>query len=1495
MGKSKGVALTILMVILGLYANGQTVNVLRYDEVTDQCLHAEIKGSDITVEATPDFFKKYYGLEKGHEFKVERSLSGNNGELHVRFYHYYNGIEVMASELIGHYRNNILQSFNGRVHSFKTQVNPALMNEKALELALQAVPSEQYMWEDPDEEAFLKQILNDQGASYYPHANLIYAPKDLNFELTLELCYWFEIYSKEPLAKKRLYINATSGEVWASEDLIHETDVKGQANTKYRGVMDITTDSVGPNNYRLRETGRGKGIETYNMQKGTSYAAAVDFSDSDNYWNNYNAAYDEVAGDAHFGAEITYDYYMDKFSRNSFDGNGAKILSYVHYRSNYANAFWNGVMMTYGDGNGTTVTPLTSIDVCGHEVTHAVTTNSANLIYSWESGALNESFSDIFGNSIEHYADPSQFNWRIGEDIIVSGNGIRNMADPNTHGDPDTYKGLYWHTAFTDNGGVHTNSGVQNYWYYLLCVGKTGVNDNSDTFSVDSIGMQKAEAIAYRNLTVYLGRSSNYSDARYYGIRSAADLFGPCSDEVIATTNAWYAVGVGPEYDSALVVADFVADTAFCFGYEVVNFQNLSMNAKSYVWSFGDGDTSHAISPMHQYFQQGAFDVELIAEGCFFGISDTMTKTDYIEIDSTRDICNAVLMTRGEWDTVYVCNTFVYDHGGDENYTNLIKDTLTLVYDPSDSATLQFEEFDYENRFDSIYIYDGYNTSAPLIGGYTGKVLPNNGLPIKLTSGAVTIRHFSDPFVVGTGFKAYLRSYRDSLTLEPINDTLLCYRQLLQLTAKGSGGYRPDHGYWWNGIEGDSTFQLVVEKDTTIILKFGDRCLQEYILDTIVVTVLDSLKLQPIEDSVVCFDQLIDFELTASGGDSSTRALTWLPYNVQVPANQIWSTTFRQDADLTVILSDGCTEQTDTIAFSITVRDSLSWTPPADTMICQGTKATLKVAVTGGMEEFWFMDGTDTLGPSAELNQEFWPVNSGPYLYKYRVTDHCTGGEDTISFRFVVRDSLGLTVSDDTLLCDGGYIDLKAAGIGGVSSSQLFEWSPGSATGSSFKAGPFYSDTVFYVILSDGCSVYEPFDSVLVTVRPPLDVQIDGPDLLCYKELGSWQATVTGGDPSNYSYLWSPSGATTSDISFRPVGQSSISVMVSDGCSERTASDDHIVRTRDQLVLDLSNDTAICFGKSVVLKANTSGGITSSHVVVWNNGLGSGSQKVVKPAVTTVYDVTLSDNCSEDVSKSVVVTVNPLPVVDYSIQPNPWCTGREITFTDESDPGVTYLWNFGDGGTSGARNAVHKYSDPGVYSIGLIVTDANQCIDSMVRDAYLTIVEHPVANFTINPLSGNFFESEITFTSTSQFEQFYFWDLGDGGVSTQSSFKYDYQDTGVYRVMLVAGNSIGCQDTAYRSVEIEDVFVLHVPNAFTPNGDALHQTFGVYQRGVESFHMVIFNRWGEVLWETDDVNGRWDGVYLEELLPAGNYFYQIDGVNYSGEPFSTSGTVLLMR
>jgi len=331
--------------------------------------------------------------------------------------------------------------------------------------------------------------------------------------------------------------------------------VTGTAETRYSGTRSISTQQNG-STYRLRGYDNNRSIETYNMNKGTNYASATDFTDNDNYWSAveyHNTNKDDGALDAHWGAMMTYNYFKNIHSRDSYDNNGAVIRSYVHYGTNYDNAFWNGLCMTYGDGH-TRFDILTSLDVVAHEIGHGVCTYTANLVYSGESGAINESFSDIWAACVQNYAAPSKNIWLIGDEIANP--PLRNMSNPqlSSPGQPATYGGgPYWTGP---NAGVHTNSGIMNHWFYILSVGKSGTNGIGNVYNVTGIGISKAEKIAYRAEAVYMTANTNFANARTYTIQAAADLYGDCSPELVGVTNAWHAVGVGNKFTGTIIISD---------------------------------------------------------------------------------------------------------------------------------------------------------------------------------------------------------------------------------------------------------------------------------------------------------------------------------------------------------------------------------------------------------------------------------------------------------------------------------------------------------------------------------------------------------------------------------------------------------------------------------------------------------------------------------------------------------------------------------------------------------------------------------------------------------------------------------------------------------------------------------------------------------------------------------------------------------------------------
>lgn len=543
--------------------------------------------------------KSDFGLTGADQMQVYRTETDKSGFTHYRYQQYYQGIPVEGAEYIIHSAGSKATTGNGTIITgFNGSATPAITAQSAIEKAIAFTNAEKYMWEDAANEAFIKKVKKDADASYYPKAKLVFIDKHFGKDASkYVLAYKVNVYASQPLSYKNIYISAATGEVIHTIDQIRATEVPGIAHTKYNGVQTIQVDSTGPGAYRLRETGRC-GIETYDLNTSTNYNTAVDFTDTDNDWNNVNAEQDEIATDAHFGAEATYDYYMDKFGRDSYDNNGSPLFSYVHYDVAYANAFWDGMRMTYGDGD-TQNGPFTALDVCAHELTHGVTEYTANLVYQDEPGALNEAFSDIFAAGVEFYATPSQADWLVGEDFdLTGGNGFRNMSNPNEDGQPDTYLGTDWYVGVMDNGGVHYNSGVANYWFYLLSEGGSGTNDNGDVFSVDSLGIDVAAQIAYRALSVYMTSTSQYFDTRLATIQAAADLFGDCSHEMIQTANAWYAVGVGMAVaDNDVYIHQVTSPVTACgMTYEPVSVQmfyngcNQPINAGDSIFFFYQAD-----------------------------------------------------------------------------------------------------------------------------------------------------------------------------------------------------------------------------------------------------------------------------------------------------------------------------------------------------------------------------------------------------------------------------------------------------------------------------------------------------------------------------------------------------------------------------------------------------------------------------------------------------------------------------------------------------------------------------------------------------------------------------------------------------------------------------------------------------------------------------------------------------------------------------------------
>ncbi|WP_369376217.1 M4 family metallopeptidase [Streptomyces sp. cg36] len=429
----------------------------------------------------------------------------------------------------------------------------------------------------------------------------------------------------------------------------------GVGNTHYSGQVTLGTTQSG-SNYTLTDGGRG-GHKTYNLNHGSSGTGSL-FTQTNDTWGdgtNSNAA--TAGADAAYGAGETWDFYKNVFGRSGIRGDGVGAYSRVHYGNAYVNAFWDDscFCMTYGDGSGNN-DPLTALDVAGHEMTHGVTSNTAGLEYSGESGGLNEATSDIFGTAVEFYAnnasDPGDY--LIGEKININGDGtpLRYMDKPSKDGGSADS----WYSG-VGNLDVHYSSGPANHWFYLASEGSgtkviNGVTYNSPTsdgLPVTGIGRDKAQLIWYKALTTKFNSSTDYAGARAGTIAAATELYGAGSAEVNNITDAWAAINVGARHggggDPGGKVFDNdtnvnIPDSPGAAVTSSVNVTGITGNAPSAL--------KVGVKIVHTYI--GDLQVDLVApDGTVYPLKATGTGGSTHNIDATYTVNASSEVANGTW------------------------------------------------------------------------------------------------------------------------------------------------------------------------------------------------------------------------------------------------------------------------------------------------------------------------------------------------------------------------------------------------------------------------------------------------------------------------------------------------------------------------------------------------------------------------------------------------------------------------------------------------------------------------------------------------------------------------------------------------------------------------------------------------------------------------------------------------------------------------------
>ncbi|MEU4178919.1 M4 family metallopeptidase [Streptomyces sp. NPDC026589] len=484
------------------------------------------------ANATKAATAKELGLGSTEKLVVRDVVQDRDGTTHTRYERTLNGLPVLGGDLV------VKASAAGATEGVSKASKATSAQLKAVGLTADVAPA-----------AAEKQALGAAKAEGSKAKKASEAPRKVVWlgsgapQLAYETVVGGLQHDGTP-NELHVVTDAASGEKLYEWQAVHN----GTGNTQYNGQVTLGTAP----SYTLTDTTRGN-HKTYNLNRGSSGTGTL-FSGPDDIWGDGTPQNAETAGaDAHYGAAETWDYYKNVHGRSGIRGDGVGAYSRVHYGNNYVNAFWQDscFCMTYGDGSGN-VKPLTSLDVAAHEMTHGLTSVTAKLVYSGESGGLNEATSDIFAAGVEFYSDTAQDpgDYMVGEKIDINGDGtpLRYMDKPSKDGASKDY----WYSGI-GNVDVHYSSGPANHWFYLLSEGSgaktvNGVNydsPTSDGLPVTGIGRDKAAQIWFKALTTKFTSTTNYAAARTGTLAVAGELYGTTSPEYAAVAHAWAGINVG--------------------------------------------------------------------------------------------------------------------------------------------------------------------------------------------------------------------------------------------------------------------------------------------------------------------------------------------------------------------------------------------------------------------------------------------------------------------------------------------------------------------------------------------------------------------------------------------------------------------------------------------------------------------------------------------------------------------------------------------------------------------------------------------------------------------------------------------------------------------------------------------------------------------------------------------------------------------------------------
>jgi len=504
------------------------------------------------------------GLAAGGQFTGHSVERDELGMTHVRMDRTQGGLPVFGQQVIVHFGKDgkaaDTTGDTGALNLAPGASQPATVSgDQALQTARESFGKE-FGGISPEQQSPAREMFYQAPDGQYHRAFQVQLTNVKDGDVPLKVNYFVDAQSGQVLRRFNQldgFVDRSTGAGSAAQGAVGGSQGEGVAaaggqaalgkgHSQYSGQVQLGTTKTADGSYILKDQKRSGGA-TWDARNQDPASGKKVFKDANNVWGEAgDNKREKAAVDAHYGMERTWDFYKGMLGRDSIDGKGEALNSYVHVGSKYVNAYWDGEKMNYGDGDGQDASALTALDVAGHEITHGLTERTAGLIYDGESGGLNEAMSDIIGGvGVEWYAAKRNKNvkwdYLIGEDVWTpgkKGDALRYMNDPKKDGySIDNYRDY----AKSDQE-VHRTSGIANNAFYLLSHG--GKNRTSGIEVTGAIGPEKSLKIFSRALTTYMTPSTTFQEARQACLKAATDLYGAGSPEAKKVAEAWTAVGV---------------------------------------------------------------------------------------------------------------------------------------------------------------------------------------------------------------------------------------------------------------------------------------------------------------------------------------------------------------------------------------------------------------------------------------------------------------------------------------------------------------------------------------------------------------------------------------------------------------------------------------------------------------------------------------------------------------------------------------------------------------------------------------------------------------------------------------------------------------------------------------------------------------------------------------------------------------------------------------